>query len=158
MPMLSISMIIFIISVLILIGDIFIEGFGPLAVIGIVGVFASLIMTAFFVDYGGIIVLIKVGVMIPTVYLLYRFIHKRQLDGKFILSETLAEDKADVGGLEYFLGKEGITKTALRPQGTADFNGQAIEVVSDAGIIPAEKRIKVVDVQGKKVMVKLIEN
>jgi len=56
------------------------------------------------------------------------------------------------------LGKEGITKTDLRPQGMVDFNGTNVEVVSDAKFIPVDKRVKVVDVQNRRVFVKLIEN
>jgi membrane-bound serine protease (ClpP class) len=148
----------FIVALLVLIADIFIEGFGPLAVVGLVGILVSMVLTAFWVPLGGFIVLGKIAVTVPGVWLLFRFLRKRQLDGKFILNETLAEDVAPVGGLEYFLGKEGMTKTALRPQGFADFNGQNIEVASDSGFIPTGKRVKVVDVQSRKVLVRLIEN
>ena len=149
---------VFFVSLLVLVVDIFIEGFGVLGVIGLIGIIISLSLTAFGVPAGGIIVLVKVGLTVPSLWLLYRFLRKRQLDGKFILSETLAEDVVEVGGLEHFLGKEGITKTALRPQGFADFNGQNIEVASDSGFVAVDKRVKVVDVQDRKVLVKLIEN
>jgi len=148
----------FFLSLLVLIVDIFIEGFGPLAVVGLVGIVVSLSMTAFGVAGGGLIVLVKIALTVPAIWLLFRFLRKRQLDGRFILTETLATDVAPVGGLEYFLGKEGITKTALRPQGFADFNGQNVEVSSDSGFIAVDKRIKVVDVQERKLLVKLIEN
>jgi len=148
----------FAVALIILIGDIFIEGFGVLAVIGLLGVVISLVLTAFFVPYGGLIVLGKLVVVVPGLYLLFRFLRKRQLDGRFILSETLAEDVSDVGGLEYFMGKEGVTKTALRPVGFADFNGTRVEVSSDMGLIDVGKSIKVVDVQHKKVVVRLIGN
>jgi len=156
--MIYIALGLFFISLLVLIADVFIEGFGVIAIIGLVGIVTSMALTAFGVDYGGLIVLGKIVVTVPLVWLLYRFLRKKQLDGKFILSETLAEDVRPVGGLEYFLGKEGVTKTALRPQGFADFNGQNVEVASDAGFIPVDKRVKVVDVQERKVLVKLIEN
>ncbi|MCL2168532.1 MAG: hypothetical protein FWB74_00740 [Defluviitaleaceae bacterium] len=149
----------FFLSLIILVADIFIEGFGVLAIIALVGIVVSMAMTAFGVPViGGFIVLGKIGVTVPSVWLLFRFLRKRQLDGKFILTETLNEDTAPIGGLEYFLGKEGMTKTALRPQGFADFNGQNVEVASDAGYIPADKRVKVVDVQNRRVLVRLIEN
>lgn len=149
---------VFFVSLLVLIIDIFIEGFGVLGVVGLVGIIISLSLTAFGVPGGGIIVLVKVGLTVPALWLLYRFLRKRQLDGKFILTETLATDKAEVGGLEHFLGKEGVTKTALRPQGFADFNGQNVEVASDAGFVAVDKRVKVVDVQERKLLVRLIEN
>ncbi|MCL2753030.1 MAG: hypothetical protein FWE44_02650 [Defluviitaleaceae bacterium] len=156
--MFAIAMGLFAISLIVLVVDIFVEGFGPLAVVGILGVVGSFVMTAIFHPFGWLIILIKVAVLVPSVYGLFRFLRKKQLDGRFILNETLAEDVQDIGGLEYFLGKEGITKTALRPQGTADFNGTNVEVVSDSRFIAVDKRVKVIDVQNRKVLVKLIEN
>lgn len=148
----------FVVSLIVSIADVFVEGFGPLAIIGLVGVAVSLVLVAVSSPIGGWVVLAKVMVTVPGLWLLWRFLRKRQLDGRFILSETLAEDIVDVGGLEYFVGKEGITTSALRPQGFADFNGTKVEVASEAGYIDVDKRIKVVDVQNRKVFVKLIEN
>ncbi|MCL2855159.1 MAG: hypothetical protein FWE21_06020 [Defluviitaleaceae bacterium] len=148
----------FVVSLIVSIVDIFIEGFGPLAIIGLVGVAISLILTVVSSPIGGFVVLGKLLVTVPGLWLLWRFLRKRQLDGRFILSETLAEDVVDMEGLDYFMGKEGITTSALRPHGFADFNGTKVEVSSGAGYIDVDKRVKVVDVQSRKVFVKLIEN
>ena len=157
--MLYIALGLFFVSLLVLIVDIFIEGFGVIAIVALMGIVASLVMVAFGVrPFGGLIALGMIAVTVPLLWLLYRFLRKRQLDGRFILSETLNFDVVEVGGLEYFLGKEGVTKTALRPQGFADFNGQNVEVASDAGFVAVDKRVRVVDVQGRRVLVKLIEN
>ncbi|MCL2376077.1 MAG: hypothetical protein FWC76_01650 [Defluviitaleaceae bacterium] len=152
------AIVLFIIGAFILLVDIYIEGFGVLGVIAILVIAASLFINVAFVPLGGFIVAGKIVVMVPGSIMFFRFLRSRQLDGKFILSETLAEDKVDVSGLEYFRGKEGITKTALRPQGMADFNGAGVEVCSDSKYIPEGKRIKVVDVRDRKVFVTLIEN
>ncbi|MCL2235193.1 MAG: hypothetical protein FWB98_01985 [Defluviitaleaceae bacterium] len=148
----------FVVSLIVSIVDIFIEGFGPLAIIGLVGVAVSLVLVGVSSPIGGFIVLGKILVTVPSLWLLWRFLRKRQLDGKFILSETLAEDTTDIGGLEYFMGKEGITTSALRPHGFADFNGTKVEVASNTGYIDVDKRIKVIDVQNRKVFVKIMEN
>lgn len=152
------AIVLLVVGLFILVVDIYIEGFGLLGVVGLLVIAASLFITVAWVPFGGFIVLGKVAVMVPGIFLLFRFLRSRQLDGKLILTETLAEDKVDVSGLEYFMGKEGITKTALRPHGTADFNGAGVEVCSDSKYIAEGKRVKVVDVKGRRVFVSLIEN
>jgi len=152
------AIVLLVIGMALLVVDIFIEGFGVLGVVALAIVAASLFMTVAFVPFGHFIVVGKIIVLVPGTYAFFRFLKAKQLDGKLILSETLAEDKADVAGLEYFMGKEGLTKTALRPQGTADFNGAGVEVVSESKYIPEGKRVKVINVIGRKVMVAQIEN
>jgi membrane-bound serine protease (ClpP class) len=152
------AIVLLIIGLGLLVVDVYIEGFGVLGVVALVIIAASLFMTALSGPFGAFFVLGKVVLLIPGAYFFFRFLKNRQLDGRFILTETLAEDKIDVSGLEYFIGKEGITKTALRPHGTADFNGAGVEVRSDSKYIPEGKRVKVVDVKGKNVFVTLIEN
>ena len=156
--MLTWAIVLLIVGLFILVVDIYIEGFGVLGVVALVVIAASLFITVAFVPFGGFIVIGKIVVIVPGSILFFRFLRSKQLDGKFILTETLAEDKVDVSGLEYFMGKEGITKTALRPQGMADFNGAGVEVQSESKYIPEGKRVKVVNVQGRKVMVAMIEN
>ena len=152
------AIVLLVIGLFILVVDIYIEGFGILGIVALAIIAASLFITVAFVPLGHFIVLGKIVVLVPGTIFFFRFLKSKQLDGRLILTETLAEDKIDVSGLEYFMGKEGITKTALRPQGTADFNGAGVEVCSESNYIPAGKRVKVVDVKGRKVLVALIEN
>ena len=157
--MLFVGIGLFIAAVLILAVDIYIEGFGLLGVAGLVVAAVALFITVYFVTpFGWLIALGKIVSMVSGSILFYRFLRSRQLHGKLILSETLAHDVVDVSGLEYFVGKEGVTKTALRPQGNADFNGASVDVYADSKYIPKGKRIRVVDVQDRKVLVSLIEN
>ena len=158
MTMLLISIILFVVAICILFVDVYIEGFGVLGIVGIAVAAVSIFLSVAFIPFGIYIVLGKIAIMIPGTFLFFKFLRSRQLDGKLVLTETLAEDKVDVSGLLYFLGKEGITKTALRPQGSADFNGTSVDVLSDSKYIPAGKRVKVVDVKDRKVTVSLIEN
>ena len=148
----------FIVAIIILFVDIYIEGFGPLGVVGLLLAAASLFISVAFVPAGLFIVLGKLGLMVPGTVLFYRFLRVRQMHGKLILHDTLNEDVQDVSGLAYFLGKEGVASTALRPYGTADFNGNRVDVCSQSKYIPAGKRVKVVEVKERKVFVSLVEN
>ena len=156
--MLMLAIGLFIIAVLILFVDIYIEGFGPLGAVGLVLAAISLFISVAWVPFGGLIVLGKIALMVPSTFLFYRFLRSRQLDGHLILNETLAEDVIDLSGLEFFMGKEGVAVTALRPHGKADFNGTSVEVCSDSKYIPSGKRVKVVDVRERKLFVALVEN
>ena len=158
--MLYLALGLFLLAVVLLVVDIYIEGFGVIGVIGLVGVAASLFISVAFIEspLGILVVAGKIILLVPGTYLFYRFLKNRQLDGRFVLTETLAEDKVDLSGLTYFMGKEGITKTALRPHGNVDFNGSNVEVRSESKYIPANKRVKVVDVRDNKVFVALVEN
>jgi len=86
----------------------------------------------------------------------FRYLRRHQLYGKLILNETLAEEQRDILVLEHFLGKEGITKTALRPFGHVDFNGINLEVRSESEYISANTRVIAVDLRDKKLFVKAI--
>ena len=158
MSMLVLGIGLFIIAIAILVIDIYIEGFGPLGIAGLIAASIALAITGFMVPFGGFIVLGKIAVTFPAIILFFRFLKSRQLDGRLILTETLAEDVHLVSGLEFFAGKEGVAKTALRPHGSVEFNGATIEVASESGYIAQGKRVKVVEVKDKKVLVALVEN
>ena len=59
--------------------------------------------------------------------------------------------------LEFFLGKEGITATILRPAGTADFEGIKLDVVSEGEFIENECRVKIIAVKGRRIVVREIK-
>ncbi len=52
------------------------------------------------------------------------------------------------------LDQEGEALTILRPAGTAIINGERVDVVSEGGYISQGKRIKIVKIEGRKVIVR----
>lgn len=58
--------------------------------------------------------------------------------------------------LRLFAGKEGIAVTPLRPAGSADIEGRRLDVVTEGEFISTGKRVKVIKVEGTRVVVKEI--
>lgn len=57
---------------------------------------------------------------------------------------------------QLLLNETGQTLTNLRPSGTATINGNRVDVVSEGGFINAGQRIKVVAVEGLRVVVRAV--
>jgi membrane-bound serine protease (ClpP class) len=55
------------------------------------------------------------------------------------------------------LGQSGMTLTALRPAGTCVFNGKRVDVVADGVFIEKGTAVKVVAVEGLRVVVRAVE-
>jgi membrane-bound serine protease (ClpP class) len=55
------------------------------------------------------------------------------------------------------LGKEGIALTVLRPSGTAVFNNERIDVVSEGGFIDQNAKITVIKVEGVRIVVRQVK-
>jgi hypothetical protein len=53
----------------------------------------------------------------------------------------------------YFVGREGVTQTALRPAGIGEFDGVKLNVVSDGEFIGKDKPIRVLSVKGNRILV-----
>lgn len=155
--MIYLAVALFMIGALLLTAEIFIPGFGVCGISGLVALAASAVLTVLFAPYGIFIMVLELLFVAAAAWGLIRFLRKRNANSSLILKETLNFEAQDVGDLDYFLGKEGMSKTPLRPQGFADFNGVSMEVFSDGSFIPARKKIKVVEVSQKRLIVKLAE-
>ncbi len=73
---------------------------------------------------------------------------------------TPSGNNADSDGkdLSYLVGVEGVVETNLRPSGIGRFEGEFIDVLSNRGFIAKGAKIVIVDVAGKIVKVKEVEN
>jgi membrane-bound serine protease (ClpP class) len=56
--------------------------------------------------------------------------------------------------LSLYAGKEGVALTPLRPSGAADIEGHRLDVVTEGEFIPPGTRVKVIKVEGTRVLVK----
>ena len=130
-------------------------GVGVFGMIGVITVIASaILMFVTFPFHVALLMLVLEAIaMIALGYVMFRCLKKSQSYGKLILNETLEFEKQEVGDLEYFLSKEGMAKTPLKPVGMVDFNGVVMEVTSNGSFIAANRLVKVIAVNDNKITV-----
>lgn len=132
-----------------------IPGFGFFGGTGLSGVIIALII-AFYVPYGLYIFFLMVIASSVSIYFIVKYIKKRQLYGKIVLDETVGFEKKDYKGLEKLVGKEGVSKTVLKPFGSAEFNGVTIDVYTEGEYINSNVRVTVTKFCDNKLYVKEI--
>jgi len=147
---LSIGFILFLIEMLT-------PGFGLTGIIGllflIIGCYLSYTKLNFF---AGLAVSI---LSLILVILFFKLFPKSIVWKKIRLDLNLDKEKGfvSVENLSKFLGKEGITLTVLKPTGIAKIDQQKIDVVSKEPFIDKDKKIKVIEVIGNKVIVEEVK-
>ena len=134
-----------------------IPGFGISGILGmaalITGIFLvtdSLLEGVLFTG-GALIVL---GVI---TYLSFRSARTRRLWQKFSLSTRQTSKGGYVAPkvqYETYLGRVGISLTQLRPAGTANFDGEHLDVVTEGGFIEPGTGITVIAVEGTRIIVR----
>ncbi len=164
-----IDIVLFIVGVgLILVEAFVIPGFGVAGVLGILCMTAGLFMalagswpfvttddiTRAIFTLAGSVALTIVGTIVFSAIL-----PKTKTFGTFVLSE---EQKRDLGYSSHkpyqdLIGKKGVALTTLRPSGTAIIDDERVDVVSEGGYIEAKKPIKVVGVEGIRIIVREVE-
>lgn len=141
-------------GIVFLVMEIYLPSFG---ITGVAGMILVLLGIGFLADslIEGIIMLMIIVVFL-TVVLVFslKFIIKR--NKSLILDESLSEDDT-YDDLNFFLHKEGIVKTPLRPSGNVDFEGVKLSVVSEGDFIKAGSKVKVIKISGNQIVVSEIE-
>jgi membrane-bound serine protease (ClpP class) len=166
-----INIVLFIIGIILLLLEIFvIPGFAITGVIGILLIIGSIFLSLVgnnlpFWDSGAVskaIIQLSASLLFAfiLIYILAKFLPKSSAFSRLVLSN---EEKADQGFVSYpsekeLLGLEGIALTTLRPAGSAEFKGQKYDVVADWEYIPKGNKVKVIRVEGIKVVVKELKD
>ena len=163
------EVIIFFFGILLLLLEIFvIPGFGVAGISGIVlilaGIFLSLVKQPLSAPKTQLIqalytlsfaIIATFGALI----LLWKFLPKTQLWQRFILSSR--EDKSEgfqsAPSRQFYLEKTGRSLTPLRPTGRAEFQDKSEDVITEGEFIEAGKPIKVIQIEGNKIIVKEIK-
>jgi len=98
--------------------------------------------------------LIIVGVVfLPTLIVVWY----KLISGPFAIKHTEAGFSAAKPELQSLVGAEGLSITPLRPAGTARINDQRVDVVADGELIPPNSRIRVIRVDGNRVVVRSVK-
>jgi len=127
-----------------------IPGFGAAGVSSILCLLAGVVLA--WVQYGaawGVGSLILAGVMAGG---LITLAPRTRAGKELVLSAALTAPAGDEQRAR-LVGSFGTTLTPLRPSGAADVGGRRVDVVTDGVFIEAGKGIKVVSIEGARVVV-----
>jgi membrane-bound serine protease (ClpP class) len=141
-----------VIGLLLLVSEIFLPGM----IAGLVGFICLGLGVAFsFRDLGptqGGIVLLGVTVVLVVGFVVWlRYFPDSSLAKPFVSEGTIGDIGTDRPEL---MGKEGVTLTPLRPSGTAVIDERHVDVVTEGELIEKEVPIKVVLVEGMRIVVR----
>ncbi|WHX99361.1 NfeD family protein [Neobacillus sp. DY30] len=141
---------------------IFLEFFLPGAISGTLGL-AALIASLFLAGENpvrmGISVFIAICISISVLFFMIKVLGKKLiLFNRMILFDTARKEDGYVSNVNRtdLLGKEGIALTVLRPSGTAVFNNERLDVVSEGDFIDQNAKITVVKVEGVRIVVRKV--
>jgi len=155
----------FVIGLILVLAEIFvIPGFGVAGISGIILIFASIFLSLLgskpFIDMEMVsIAIIQLsGAMLfalAGMFFLVKYLPKSTAFNKLVLAESETAEKGFVSykSEKELVGKIAIAFTTLRPGGTAEIDGRRIDVVADSEYIDKGTKIKVLRVEGIKVVV-----
>ena len=133
--------------------EMYIPGFGAPGILGTILAILGLVFMQPTALQALIIVVIYVFLLsIALVICLRSASRGRFANSRFVLKDEATSRNAE-NELAYFIGKQGIAHTALRPAGIAEFDGVRLNVVSQGDFIDKDAAVKVVCVEGKRIVV-----
>ena len=137
----------------------FLEIFVPGGVLGILGVLAMGYGCYLAFDLSAAWGSAAVGLSVVVAVTAIRLVARSRLGKKLMLDDAGARDwKAAEAGLGELVGQEGRTLTQLRPAGLAQIGERRLDVVADNELVPAGVRVRVVEVEGNRVVVEAVED
>lgn len=159
----------FIIGVVLIILEIFvIPGFGVAGIAGLllmsIGLFLGLISDFRFVDesifYDAIIQFAVILVLTLVIILIIsKYLPKTNMWNNLILSTNIDSSAGYIVSDEsfhYLLNKIGVALTDLRPSGTCKIENKRVDVVTSGEYITKNSEVKVIQIQGSKIVVEKI--
>jgi membrane-bound ClpP family serine protease len=141
---------------ILIIVEMFNPGFGAPGITGTILLAVGVVITANSFIEALVMIIIILAILGVLMALVLQSATKGRLSKIIVLNEAQKKERGYIGteDLEYFLGKEGTTVTVLRPAGTADFDGVKMDVVSQGEFIPKGTKVKIVKVEGRRIVVK----
>ncbi|MBO8156042.1 MAG: nodulation protein NfeD [Bacillaceae bacterium] len=138
--------------------EFFVPG-GILGVIGTILVVMSLLLAGADIGYMAFSIGVAFIISVIASILLFKTIGlERGLFRHIILKDRTSTEEGYVSNANRLelVGKTGRSLTPLRPSGTAVFDDERLDVVTEGSFIPAEKPVKIVKVEGSRIVVREI--
>lgn len=151
----------FLIGIALLVLEAFMPGFGLPGISGVVLQVITLALTWLYhgpvAALGMLLIILSVAAIAISIAL-RSATNGRLSKSRIILHETESNEAGyrSAEDMEVFLGREGQTTTVLRPTGMAEFDDVRLNVVSEGEFIPAGAKVRIVRVEGSRVLVRAV--
>ena len=150
--------ILFISGIFLLLIELYVPGFGFWGISGI-----GCIIASFFLTLGGNMAAVSIlsfslVVAIVIFLLILKFLPSSTLWARLMLKESESSQDGFNSSHDYsgYLGREGLVVSLLRPAGIVDIDGEKIDVVSEGKYIEPGTKVKVVSINGSRIVVRSI--
>lgn len=148
----------FIAGMVALVLEAFMPGFGVPGIAGILLETIAIGLAWFHIGPGAALIMtvIALAMMALAISMSLRSITKGRLSKSDMIlkdTESASDGYRTSDDMQAFVGLSGETSTILRPTGMAIFNGVKLNVVSDGDFIPSGTPVKVIRVEGSRILV-----
>lgn len=149
------ELILLLVGVVLLVFEMYIPGFGAPGILGIASLALGFILLSPPLEQGLLLFVILAAILCVALTICLITASKGRLEkSKLALNDVaISPDAAENNDLNYFIGREGVAHTALRPAGIGEFDGVRLNVVSDGEFIAQGKPIRVQKVAGNRIVV-----
>lgn len=154
------SLILLLVGLICIILEIFVPS-GILGIIGAGAIIGALVVSG--ADMGHMAFSIGIAILVAIVLAIVLFKKIDVNKGIFrhlVLKDSTSTEKGYISNVNRLdlLGKEGYTLTFLRPAGTAVFDDDRIDVVTEGTFIDRNKKVKIVKVEGSRIVVREVND
>ena len=151
-------MIMMLVGVALLVVEMYVPGFGAPGISGIALLVLGFVLLQPTLAQGLVLFAILAAILCVALSIcLYSASKGRLSKSKLVLNDVaVAANAAENNDLNYFIGREGVTHTDLRPAGIGEFNGVKLNVVSDGEFVAKDRPIRVQSVEGNRIVVREI--
>lgn len=154
-----VPLVLILVGMVLVIIEMFVPGFGAPGILGSVCLIAGILIKAQSAVEGLLLTLVFLSILGGVFVLVMRSATHGALSNTPLILKTAAtrdEGFSAAEDMQVFLNKEGETLTVLRPAGTAEFDGVRVDVVSEGDFISKGVRVRVSEVEGRRIVVKPI--
>ncbi|MGF6352602.1 membrane-bound serine protease (ClpP class) [Paenibacillus sp. 4624] len=147
--------VLFTVGLVMMILEMFIPSFGILGILGSIALVAGVVRAAYDTSDAFVSLGIAFGAALVVIAIIAVVFKDRGIWNRFILSDKLSADRGYSSAAERkeLIGLQGISLTPLRPAGTAMFDGERVDVVTDGAFIPVDTPIIVIKAEGSRIVV-----
>ncbi|NCA99510.1 MAG: hypothetical protein EOM70_09055 [Clostridia bacterium] len=151
----TLQAVIFMVGLLLLLIEVFTPGFGIAGGGGIVLLITGIILTARTPFEAVIMAVILFILLAALLAIILRSAKKGRLSRKLILwsSSNREAGFSTSADTSIWIGKEGVALSTLRPAGTAQFDNQRLDVVTEGAYIETGTKVRVIRAEGRRIVV-----